>query len=409
MTLADQFEDVIAMPVESTRTMTSDGYLIAPAIIARAGVFEYLAGELGLTDRKPDVVVKVFRSVDALTKAVESFESQAVTLDHKWTNAQNWRENAVGDIRDVEMRGVEMNGTLIVRDRAAIEAIKKGTSQLSNGYTAKIVPKIGTFDNVPYEFEQVDFRGNHTAIVPAARCGNVCRIGDKAAKPEAKEITTMVTRNFDGLTVSLENEQSAQIFDKVVKQITDANKEIETLKAQTPTVKLADKQMNADEVTALVATKDAEIKTLKDAAQTPEQIHALVISRSNAIAAAREMTPDLKVGDNDSADAIRKAALTAVIAKDETAKSMLDAALGSTKLADAKPEIVEVAFATISAGLKKAKDSRKTTDSRQQIALVGTGTKGVGDDVDPRTAYTQRIGDAWRGESAATNSKTEVN
>lgn len=404
-----QFEDDLAMPVDSTRTLTVDGYLVAPAILARAGVFDYLASELGLTDRQPNAVVKVYRSADALTKAVETFESQAVTLDHKWTNATNWRTHAVGDVRDVEMRGGEMAGTLIIRDRAAIEAIKKGTSQLSNGYEAKIAPKSGVFDGKTYEFEQIDFRGNHTAIVPSARCGSVCRIGDKKAViSETKETTQMVTRNFDGLTVSCENEQSAQVVDKMLKQLGDANKEIERIKAAPVTIKLGDKALSADEVKAVVDAKDAEIKTLKDAQQTPEQIHAQVVSRSNAIAAAHLMTPDLKVGDADSADTIRKNALAAVITKDETAKAMLDAALGSVKLADAPPATVEVAFATIAAGLKKAKDSRKVVDSRQQIGAVGTGTASTNDDeVDPRTKYAQQLGDAWKPTAA--HAKTEVN
>lgn len=407
--LEAQFEDDLATPLDSTRTTTVDGYLVAPAILARAGVFEYHASELGLTDRQPNAVVKVYRSADELKKAVETFESQAVTLDHKWTNATNWRTHAVGDVRDVEMRGGEMAGTLIIRDRAAIDAVKKGTSQLSNGYQAKLVAKTGIFDSKAYEFEQIEFRGNHTAIVPAARCGSVCRIGDKQVViSETKETTHMVTRNFDGLTVSCENEQSAQVVDKMLKQLGDANKEIETLKAAPVTIKLGDKQLGVDEVNAVVVAKDAEIKTLKDAQQTPEQIHALVVSRSNAIAAAHLMTPDLKIGDTDSADTIRKNALATVITKDETAKAMLDAALGTVKLADAPPATVEVAFATISAGLKKAKDSRRVVDSRQQIGAVGTGTASTNvDDVDPRTQYTQRIGDDWK--PAAAHTKTEVN
>ena len=152
-----QFHDAIVLSKKSSRTITSDGYLIAPAKLAKAGVFDYRAFELGLTDRPANTVVKVYRSVDALAKAVESFESQTITLDHKWTTAANWRANAVGDVRDVEMNGDTMAGDLIIRDAEAIKAIDKGTTQLSNGYSAKLVRSPGKFKGLDYEFEQTDF------------------------------------------------------------------------------------------------------------------------------------------------------------------------------------------------------------------------------------------------------------
>jgi len=395
-----RFQDYSDFPETSQRTITGDGYLTAPAILASAGVFEYLASELGLTDRKATDRVKVFRSVEELTKAVDSFESQTITLDHKWTDASNWRSNAIGDVRDVEIRGDSMMGTLIVRDAEAIRAIGKGKAQVSNGYKARLISKPGEFRGQTYEFEQIDFHGNHTAVVDAARCGPLCRIGDSNPKEN-----TMITRNYDGLTVTLENEQSGQVFDRLARELGEAKTQITTLKAAVPKVKIGDKELDAAEVTTLITAKDTEITTLKGAAQTPEQIHALVVSRSNAITSAREMVADLAIDDKDSAHDIRRKTLDALAPKDETAKAMLDAALGGVKLADAQPATVEVAFATIAAGLKRAKAARKVTDSRQQIGAVGTGITAVGDEADPRSQYLQRIGDDWKGTPA----KTEVN
>lgn len=395
-----RFQDYSDFPENSSRTITGEGYLTAPAVLATAGVFTYLASELGLTDRKGTDTVHVFRSINELQKAVESFESQTITLDHKWTDASNWRANAIGDVRDVEIRGDSMMGTLIVRDAEAIRAIGKGKAQLSNGYSARLVPKKGKFRGQAYDFEQTDFHGNHTAVVDAARCGPVCRVADSEPPKE----NTMITRSFDGLSVSLENEQSGQVFDRVVRELGEAKTQITTLKAVVPKVKIGDKELDATEVTTLITAKDTEITALKGAAQTPEQIHALVVARSNAITSAHEMVPDLKVGDSDDAHKIRLAALTAVITKDETAKAMLDAALGSTKLEAALPAVVEVAFATISAGLKRARDARKTTDSRRQVGSLATAT--ATDEKDPRQAWMQSQSDAWKGD---TKSKTEVN
>lgn len=401
-----QFNDVIVTPDASMRTITKDGYLTAPATLARAGVFKYLAGELGIKDRKPETPIAVFRSPESLAEAVDSFESQTITLDHKWTTAANWRANAVGDVRDVELRGDSMVGTLIVRDAKAIKAIDEGTSQMSNGYAAKLVHRPGKYQGEDYEYEQTTFHGNHVAIVDKARCGPDCRIFDSEHADTPPKEKPMVTRMYDGLTLNLENEHSGQMVDRMLLAITDSRKEIDRLKALTPKFKIADKELTETEIAALIAGKDGEIKTLKDAAQTPEQVHALVVARSNAIASAREMVPDLKIEDKDSAHDIRRAALDALAPKDATVKAMLDAALGTTKLADAQPAVLEVAFATISAGLKRAKDSRKVTDSRQQISTLADA-RGTSE-TDPRAAYTAQLADAWRGPQPVTPKK-EVN
>jgi hypothetical protein len=215
----------------------------------------------------------------------------------------------------------------------------------------------------------------------------------------------MVTRNLDGLTVTFDNEQSAQIVDKTLRALDDTKKELATLKAATPKIKLGDKELDGEAVRVLVEAKDAEIKTLKEAAQTPEQVHTLVVARSNAIAHARELVPDVKIGDSDTAHTIRITALDAVIAKDETAKAMLEAALGATKLTDAKPEVVETAFNTIAAGLKKARDARRVVDSRTQVGSLATATAS-GDEKDPRQAWIDAQAKMWKGAAAA---KTEVN
>jgi len=401
-----QFMDLVEAPPSTARTFTGDGYLTAPATLARAGVFRYLASELGLKDRKPNDVVMVFRSPETLDAALDTFESQTITLDHKWTTAANWKDNAIGDVRDVEIQGDSMVGTLIVRDAAAIKAIQKGTSQLSNGYLAKLLHRPGKHQGQDYEFEQTDLHGNHVAIVPKARNGPDCRISDSDPTYSSEE-NTMITRSFDGLSVTLENELSGQVFDRVVRELGDAKTQITTLKAIVPKVKLGDKEMDSTEVATLVAAKDAEIKTLKDGQQTPEQIHALVVSRSNAITSARELVTDLAIDDKDTAHDIRRKALDALTPKDETAKAMLDAALGTVKLADAQPAVVEVAFATIAAGLKRAKDARKVTDSRKQVSNLATITDSTGNEKDPRQAYADQLTQAWKGPQPT--SKTEVN
>ena len=165
------FTDDITVP--STRTTTRDGYLTASAVLARAGIQQYRFDELGIKDSKhqPDDMVNVFRSREALEQAVESFEKQPITLDHTWTHAGNWRRNAVGDVHDIAMDGDHMWGTLVLRDARAIEKVHGGRIQLSNGYNAQVIPRSGTYQGEPYEYEQTDLVGNHVAVVEDLRVG----------------------------------------------------------------------------------------------------------------------------------------------------------------------------------------------------------------------------------------------
>jgi uncharacterized protein len=397
-----EFLDLVEAPSETARTITSDGYLVAPAVLARAGVFKYRAAELGLSDRKPDELVTVYRSQKALADAVESFESQTITLDHKWTSAANWRANAIGDVREVSMRDDDMIGTLIVRDQKAIRAIEGGRSQLSNGYRAAVVHNPGKYRGQSYEYEQTNFVGNHIAVVDRARCGTECRIADSEPTETVKP---MITRMYDGLSASFENEQSAQVFDRVLRSLDEANKQLDALRSATPKVKLGDKELDAAQVVALIDCKCQEIEALKKKEMTPEAIQRLVVERSNAIAAAKDMMPDIKVGDSDTAHTIRVTALDYIAGKDATAKSQLEAAFGSQKLADAEPRALEVAFATIAAGLKRSRDAQRVKDSRSQIARVADAAAVGREEKDERQAFIERQQNAWKG----THQSKEVN
>jgi len=256
------FEDVTEAP--SSHTLTGDGYLVTPAVLARAGIHKYFATELGLTDRKPNEIISVYRSAETLQESVDSFESQTITLDHKWTSASNWKANAIGDVHDVEMRGEEMYGTLIIRDADAIATVRKGKTQLSNGYSARLVRKPANHRGQEYEYEQQDLRGNHIAVVTRGRCGHSCRIADCAALPNQKEMP-MITRTVDGYTINLENEFSAQVVDRIVRLLDEAKQENTTLKAAAPMVRFGDCELDAGRVRSLVQQKDAEIAALKAA------------------------------------------------------------------------------------------------------------------------------------------------
>jgi uncharacterized protein len=388
MTKAIQFTDVME-PMETTsRTITKDGYLTASAVLAKAGVFNYRADELGLKNRKPDEMVAVYRSTDALAKSVESFEAQPIALDHKWITSANWRSNAIGDVRDVEMHGDGMVGTLIVRDAAGIKAVQGGKTQLSNGYHATIVHRPGTYEGKAYEYEQTNFLGNHIALVDAARCGSECRIQDEDSSRQ-KELF-MITRNFDGLTLTFDNPQSGEVFDRMARALEDARKEVADLKGETAKAK------------ELFDCKCQELEAVKKEAITPEEIQRMVVERSKVMTEAKELVPDLKVGDKQTAHDIRMDALHTVCLKDEAAREMWNEAFGDRKPESITPQETAVAFSTIVAGLRKAKNARKVADSRLQVGRVADATY-TGPEKDARELAMERQANAWK------STKTEVN
>ena len=92
--------------------ITREGYFVADALVATPNnIQDYRAVELGLTDRDPGQVVRVFRP-EAAVFAVDTILSASrlpITLDHPPTlvDASNWREYAKGETGEEIMRDGE--------------------------------------------------------------------------------------------------------------------------------------------------------------------------------------------------------------------------------------------------------------------------------------------------------------
>jgi hypothetical protein len=136
-------------------------------------------------------------------------------------DAKNTKTYAVGFCEpDIVKDGDYVKAVLHITDSAAIERVKSGKVELSNGYTSKIEWTPGvTSSGEAYDAIQTDIRGNHIAIVDAGRCGAACRIAD--SKPE--EIT-MQTLTIDGVDFDV-NDKQREALDKLQAQLADAQKE----------------------------------------------------------------------------------------------------------------------------------------------------------------------------------------
>jgi hypothetical protein len=152
---------------------TQEGYLRVDGRIARIGVQEYRDGS-GAMRRELRLPEEVF---DA--ESLASFNLLPTTNQHPpvLLNAENARRYAVGALGDIRIDENEwVVATLLIHDAEAIAAVEGGRSQLSNGYSCELDESAGEWNGQHYDSIQRKIRGNHCALVDAARAGPKARL-----------------------------------------------------------------------------------------------------------------------------------------------------------------------------------------------------------------------------------------
>ena len=287
--------------------ITPEGFFVADALVGRANnVQEYQAGQLGdaFADRDPRSIVRVFRP-EAEIFAVDSLSSASripITLDHPATqagavmvDAKNWREFAKGETGEQIMRDGEFIRVPIrVTDAAAVQSVQSDRREFSLGYSATIRPEAGVHDGLVYDAVVSNIRYNHLAACRAARGGPELRITDD------RRGTPMLII-IDGLQVDVSNADVAAATIRNLITARDSANDA-TQAAQTA---LADAQ-NA------IAAKDAEIVTLKDAADKAKPTPAALRDAAAEYARVADKAKALgaTVTDEMDADAMRSAAVS---------------------------------------------------------------------------------------------------
>jgi hypothetical protein len=356
--------------------ITSDGYLVASPRVARPGIQLYKGFEV----ERPEMdTVRVFRpEAEVFHKdSLSSYAHRPITVDHPpvMVNAGNWRKYAVGALGDEVLRdGEAIRIPLIVMDVAAIKGIQEGKQELSLGYATDLIWEAGiTPQGDAYDAVQTNIRANHLAIVDAARGGPQLRIGDRQMEPILQTILV------DGVNVQV-TDVSAGVINRALTamqgQITKLQKDLETEKEEKEKVGKA-----KDEAVALVATKDAEITTLKKAledASDPVRLEAAAKDRSAVVDKAKVILGDSFKADGKSVTDIRKEVISTKLG---------DAAKGWT------PEQIEASFNTMTASL-----GDKFADA------MSTRTRAPSNSMEARDAAYQesiaRMQNAWKGEQA---------
>ncbi|QHJ77767.1 MAG: hypothetical protein [Bacteriophage sp.] len=276
------------------RRMSDEGFMHVPAKVARTGIQEYLARELGLPG-DPNRIVKVMRPEDSVfdDAYLQSFDGTDVTLDHppEFVSSKNYQQYSRGTVKGAGRRdGDWIECNLVVKDNAAIRAIQDGKAEVSVGYSSMYD------DNVPegadYEFVQRDMRVNHVAIVDRARAGGLARIYDHQ---RGQTMPVMITTD-SGREIDAANPENASLvadaYDRATKRAVDAEAITEALKAK-------------------VDSQNEQITALKE--QTSDTAIAERVSKiAKATADARKIAGEKFTSDSLDTLEIQRAALTVV-------------------------------------------------------------------------------------------------
>lgn len=391
-----------------------DGRMTAMPRVARTGIQLYLGREVGLTGADANKVVRVYRPEDEVfdPASMQSFTHKAVTNDHppEHVTADNFKKYAVGWTGDEVARdGQAFRVPMMVADAQAVADYKSGKRELSNGYSCEL--KFG--DGVSpqgdaYDAIQTKIRGNHVAIVDAARGGSQLRIGDNGTRHTMND-RTMGTLMIDGAPLQVDA-MVAGVIQAHINRLTTSAADVKTLLDKTKEEIAAEKEKFAKkdaETTALLATKDAEIATLNkkvtDSAITPAQLDAMVAERTTVIGKAKAVMGD-------------KASTLVVDGKTvaEIKKQLVDGHLGAEAVKDWTPIHYDAAFASITKDVKPGE-----TQTNDGVNLAAHGFRGAPTGVtvadaarvfgqqqkDERTdaydSYEKEQSEAWKRPAAA--------
>ena len=293
--------------ITTAREYTDEGFLIVPARISRVGIQEYFASEMGLTDREPTDIIKVFRPEEEVfsEQSLKSFQNKPVTDNHppELVTAKNSKQFSVGHSGPEVFRDGDFAKTILhVTDADAIAKIESGKVELSNGYTADIdwTPGV-TPGGEQYDAVQRNIKGNHIAIVERGRAGPSCRVADNLTETGDKVIMAKIT--IDGVDFEI-SDQAAQAVGKLQTRLSDTKHDLEEEKK-----KLKDKEEEEED-------KKKEDKSTNDALQAKvddalskipnaETLDKLVTDRTAVVDSVLKLVPDLKWQGKD-AETLRK-------------------------------------------------------------------------------------------------------
>lgn len=280
---------------QTTRSFTKDGFLVVPATLSKLGVFDYHNKELG---KDGEGIQRLARTEKSLftDETIRSFENAPITVGHPEDDvtAENWKQLAVGSVRNVRRDGEHLAGEAWIYDAAAIKQIQKfGIKELSCGYRSELLPS----QEQGVDFEMSPMIGNHIAIVADGRCGESCKLADEQ-KGQSK---MSATRKFlDAILGAF----GTKLSDEQAKAVEESEKESDKTdeKPQEPPKedkKLAD-EVNVEalkqQLTEANSKLQDEQKKLADAKAEIEELEKQVSDSNKTLKDTQAELDKLKTG-----------------------------------------------------------------------------------------------------------------
>jgi uncharacterized protein len=385
--------DSVELSDSSERTFTPEGFMIAPALVARTGIQYYLGREIGgaeylssnaLDGKKvyavyrPDEEVFKKEYLDSIAIATivnndaihqSGKEDSVVTID-------NWEKNTVGEVRDaLPHQDKYIKSNLIIRSKRAIKDINSGKNQVSLGYTSELEWTSGVDKNGnKYDAIQKNMIANHLAIVKNARAGNMARIAD--AEDEDYNYNNrnikMTTRTVihDGLQVET-TEAGAIALEKTAKERDEAIKLADSLQAIKPELEslklkltdaetaLSEKDKKLTDKEKELADKEAENKKLKDESISADEMDKKADERAETVAKGKKMADSVDHKGLSNHD-YRKAVIKQVVS-DSVMKQLADAITGGADIDSINESISLAAFNALSVSKSNVDNKNKKT------------------------------------------------
>lgn len=291
--------DNIALTLGKNVHETPQGFLRIPAYTARTGIQKYRMDDGSiLKEYRPEEEVFSKSSMDSLATA-------AVTNSHpsEMVNPDNAKELMVGfpigGVKKVDDDGLEkfLTTDVVVTHRTAIDAIRNGKAQLSNGYHVDLDFEPGEYNGEKYDAVQRNIVNNHIAIVWRARGGEKVRLR---------------LDSNDGILINDNEDEGVKTM-----KLTIGDKEFEVEDAAGEAIK-AEMDSMSKKIEDACKKHDSVETELKDVKEEKTTLTAKVDSLESDLAKAKEVKPEMPAEKFDAAVKERISVL-------DSGRKMLDA------------------------------------------------------------------------------------
>lgn len=213
--------DQSGAPLRSVHVRDSDGAHLYEGIASREGVLVY---------QTPTGPRRELVTLDALKSMATGLPRATVTLTHpaRFVSPDNVGAVQVGDvdgdlsIEETDAQGAFARVRVAVRRRDAIDAVQKGTHELSVGYDVVCDEAPGVHPvHGPYDARQVSRSVNHLAIVDRGRAGPTVALRvDALVSAPLTEGGSMTPEQIQALVAAL----APALADAVIKKLAEGEK-----------------------------------------------------------------------------------------------------------------------------------------------------------------------------------------